>query len=136
MSENDAVRIFEYVSFQRKLFDSMPENSTVTIELPDLDQEEFATYPLSLSLSGLFYETAVFYFYEEYREHLRQTLEQKNKNISVKLRQSQPFRNIQIIVHSDGWAMVSKSNAPSIHFVMRHPKLVDAIERFTPLVVE
>ena len=56
--------------------------------------------------------------------------------IAVKLRKSQAFRNIQIIVNSGKWAMVSKNKAPVIHFVMRQPKMVDAIERFVPLVVE
>ena len=54
----------------------------------------------------------------------------------MQLRKFQPFRNIQIVVNSGKWAMVSKSKAPAIHFVMRHPKMVEVIERFTPLIVE
>ena len=137
VAERDAARIMEYVSFQRKLFSSPLDHGPMTIEVPELDREEFAAYPLALSLSGMFYETDVFYTYEEYREHLRQTLERDNgENIAVTLRKSQPFRSIQIIVNSGKWAMVSKNKAPAIHFVMRHPKMVEAIERFTPLVVE
>ena len=85
----------------------------------------------------MFYETDVFYTYEEYREHLRQTLAWENgETIRVQLRKFQTFRNIQIVVNSGKWAMVSKSKAPAIHFVMWHPKMVEAIERFTPLIVE
>ena len=133
----DAERIVEYVSFQKSLYASLTAKSPLVIEVPELDRAEFEAYPLALSLSGMFYETDVFYTYEEYREHLRQTLEWENGDtIAVKLRTSQAFRNIQIIVSSGKWAMVSKSKAPAIHFVMRHPKMVDAIERFTPLVIE
>ena len=32
--------------------------------------------------------------------------------------------------------MISKGNAPAIHFVIHHPKLRNAIEYFIPLVVE
>jgi len=32
--------------------------------------------------------------------------------------------------------MVSKGKSPAIHFVIRHPKLRTAIERFVPPVVE
>ena len=133
----DAEQIVEYAVFQKSLYASLTAKSPLVIEVPELDRAEFEAYPLALSLSGMFYETDVFYTYEEYREHLRQTLEWENGDtIAVKLRTSQAFRNIQIIVSSGKWAMVSKSKAPAIHFVMRHPKMVDAIERFTPLVIE
>ncbi len=42
------------------------------------------------------------------------------------------FRNIRILVCSGRWAAITKSKAPVIHFVIRHPKLVAAIERFEP----
>lgn len=32
--------------------------------------------------------------------------------------------------------MISKANSPSIHFVINHPKLRNAIENFIPPVVE
>lgn len=137
VSPDDAARIAEYVSFQKSLYASLTEKVRLIIELPDLDRAEFANYPLSLALSGMFYETDVFYTYEEYREHLRQTLAWENgETIRVQLRKFQTFRNIQIVVNSGKWAMVSKSKAPAIHFVMWHPKMVEAIERFTPLIVE
>ena len=41
-----------------------------------------------------------------------------------------PFRNIQIRVSPDKWAVVSKTNSPAMHFVIRHPKLVKAIGDF------
>ena len=133
----DGERIAKYVSFQKSLCASLAEDSQITLEVPELAREEFAAYPLTLSLSGMFYETDVRYSYEEYREHLRQTLEWANGNtIAIRLRKTQTFRNIQIIVSSGKWAMVSKNRTPAIHFVMRHPKMVEAMERFTPMVTE
>ncbi len=45
------------------------------------------------------------------------------------------FRNVSVQVCHDRWAVISKERAPRVSFVIRHPKLVDAIERFAaPLV--
>ena len=46
------------------------------------------------------------------------------------------FRNITIRACHGRWVIVSKAKAPAIHFVIRHPRLMDAIERFSPPVVE
>lgn len=47
------------------------------------------------------------------------------------------FRNVTVQVCHDRWAIVSKDRSPRFAFVIRHPKLVDAIERFAaPLVDE
>ena len=48
----------------------------------------------------------------------------------------QTFRNIQILFCGKEWVMISKISSPSIHFVIHHPKLRDAIENFIPPVVE
>ena len=47
------------------------------------------------------------------------------------------FRNITVRVCHDRWAIIVKECAPRVAFVIRHPKLVDAIERFVaPLTDE
>ncbi|MEF2724771.1 MAG: hypothetical protein U0N36_08355 [Eubacterium sp.] len=43
---------------------------------------------------------------------------------------------MQIIMNLGHWAMVSKEKSPAIHFVIRHPKLRGAIEKFSPPIVE
>lgn len=47
------------------------------------------------------------------------------------------FRNIRVQICHERWAIVTKERSPRVSFVIRHPKLVDAIERFAaPLVDE
>lgn len=46
------------------------------------------------------------------------------------------FRNLQIIIHENKWAMVSKGKSPAIHFVIHHPKLRGAIESFVPPIID
>ena len=136
VTSHDKERIVEYVHFQKTLYDSLTKESTLTVEIPQLSREEFEAYPLSLSLSGIFYEADVLYTYEEYREHFDLTMNTANNNMfffsSAGL---QTFRNIQISICKGEWVMVSKNKAPAIHFVIHHPKMVEAIERFTPPII-
>ena len=46
------------------------------------------------------------------------------------------FKNITITIIKNNYVIISKSSNPTIHFVIRHPKLIDAIEKFDPLVKE
>lgn len=130
ISETDKQQILEYASTQKQYLDTILAHSEVEDELPILTQEEFSQFPPVLSLSGLFYEKDLIYTYENYTEHLRQTKEfaESHPNYTVKLTNTNAFRNIQIVIHEGEWVMVSKGKSPAIHFVIRHPKLRNAIE--------
>ena len=45
-------------------------------------------------------------------------------------------KNITITILTDKYVIVSKNTDPTIHFVIRHPKLCKAIASFNPLVKE
>ena len=62
--------------------------------------------------------------------------EKENKNYKISVNNNNTFKNIQILVCEKNWVMISKANSPSIHFVIHHPKLRNAIEKFIPPVVE
>ena len=97
----------------------------------DLSQEEFAQYAPTLPLSTLFFPKNIRYTYADYRQHLEQTNEYacSHHGYSI-LPCDTDFHNISISVHEGRWAMISKSNAPAIHFVVRYSKLRDAIENY------
>ena len=40
------------------------------------------------------------------------------------------FNNIEIILNEDKWIMISKNNEPTIHFIIEHPTLIQAISNF------
>ena len=70
----------------------------------------------------------------EFREFLRREAEEGFVPVPIDM---PAFRNVNVQVCHDRWAIVSKDRAPRVDFVIRHPKLVDAIERFAaPLVDE
>lgn len=83
--------------------------------------------------SYIFYEKELFYSYEEYLKHFQATkdFEKTHPNYRLKIAETQVFRNIQIQIHEGKWVMVSKAKAPVIHFVIRHPKMLEAFENFT-----
>lgn len=130
--------ILDFVVSKRRRVETILESNTIADEIPELTKDDFIRHPLSLDLSGAFCEQDILYTYEEYLEHLKST-EQFTKthtNYTLKKTSSHAFINLQIIIHEGEWAMISKSKSPSIHFVVRHPKLLNAIESFIPPVVE
>ena len=82
--------------------------------------------------------TEIGYTYEDYLEHLKLTKEYSENNTNYKLtfNNHHIFKNIQILILEEHWVMISKNKSPSIHFVIHHPKLRNAIENFIPPVVE
>ena len=91
-----------------------------------------------MSLSDIFYEKELYYSYEEYRMHLEacRDFAEKHKSYRLNEHEDHAFRNIQIRMHEGSWAMVSKNKAPAVHFVIRHPKMLDALENFVVPVSE
>ncbi len=68
---------------------------------------------------------------EEREEDFRRFLQKESERGANPVALDMPaFRNVTVQVCHDRWAIVSKDRAPRVDFVIRHPKLVDAIERF------
>lgn len=130
--------IFKYAAAQRQRVERILKTENIEDEILNITQEEFCACPLTLNLSGMFCETDIFYSYEDYLSHLKETekFAIKYPNYILKKTSTHTFRNLQILIHEDQWAMVSKGKAPAIHFVIRHPKLRSAIENFIPPVIE
>lgn len=138
LSEAEKESILSYADSQRLMMEEILKTETVEDEIPYITPEEFDCYPMILSLSAMFCEKEIFYTYEEYEEHLKQTklFAETHPNYTLNQTSAHIFRNLQIYIHEGKWAMVSKNKAPVIHFVIHHPKLREAIENFIPPVVE
>ena len=134
----DSQRILNYAALQRQLAGEILKNGTIQDEVPRLSEEEFESYPMTLSLSGLFFEQELRYSYADYLAHLEQTKDFAQAHPTYRLEQtaSHTFCNLQIILHEGQWAMISKGKSPAIHFVIHHPKMREAIENFVPPMVE
>ena len=138
VSNEDIEKIQESVKAQKEILENIAQNYIFEDEISELSKEDFEKAPLSLFLAGNFYEKKVYYNYEEYLEHLDLTkkYEKNNKNYKLSINTNNAFKNIQILFCEKKWVMISKANSPSIHFVIHHPKLRNAIENFVPPIVE
>ena len=124
-------RILDHAAARRSYMEQILAHSPMTDAFPDLSPEEFAQDAPALPLSTLFFPQDIRYSYEDYCRHREQTHEYARTHPGYALRPcDMDFHNISISVHEGRWAMISKSNAPAIHFIIRYSKLRSAIETF------
>ena len=138
VSAENIKAIQESVKFQKEIFKNTIEQNVIEDEISILSKEEFGKVKPFLFLADIFYDKKIYYTYEDYLEHINLTkkYEKENKNYKLSINNNNTFKNIQILVCEKNWVMISKANSPSIHFVIHHPKLRNAIENFIPPVVE
>ena len=134
----DQERILAHAKSRWEQAETILRDNEMVLVLPRLTEEAFERYPMSLPLSGSFYERDIPYTYQEYLEHIDQTEQfaAVHPRCRLELTADSTFRNLQIVMHEGRWAMVSKEKSPAIHFVIRHAKLRSAIESFEPPLVE
>ena len=113
----------------RDNFLQMLQSNSVEDRIPLLSQEEYVKTPLTLSLSETFYEREIYCTYDEYLEHYHQTVgfTKSYPNYTAFPQHTRIFRNIQIQMKHNKWVAVSKNKSPVIHFVIRHPKMREAM---------
>ncbi len=138
VSNEDIKHIQFSIQEQKEIIDNTLQTDIFEDEIVEISKEEFIKSPLSLFLADSFFETEIYYTYEDYLEHLKLTKEYSENNTNYKLtfNNHHIFKNIQILILEEHWVMISKNKSPSIHFVIHHPKLRNAIENFIPPVVE
>ena len=138
VSDNDINNVLSSLKFQKQIIEKVIKNNVFVDEIQEITKDNFEVISPSVSLSDYFYEGKIHYTYEEYMEHLALTRKYAEKHSNYKLtdNSSRTFKNIQVLICENNWIMISKDNSPSIHFVIRHPKLRSAIENFIPPIVE
>ena len=138
ISDENVQMLLKSLKEQKQIFNKTLQENIVQDEIYVMSKAEFEEHPLSVSLSSSFFEHKVCYSYEEYLAHLEETkkFEKSHTNYKINLKANNTFGNIQITICEKNWVMISKENSPSIHFVIHHPKLREAIENFIPPVVE
>ena len=129
---NDCKVVRDYIDSSKKLIAAMFADSKVVLEIPDHSKSEFDKAPLSLSLSGAFYEKPIYYTYDEYRAHVELTEEfaTKRPSCTVKRNTSPTFRNIHLTMYLGKYVVISKSRNPAVHIMIDHPDLVPLFEQF------
>ena len=138
LSKADIDKIVRYKKEELKYMNSILNKNKVSDYIYVIKENEFKNDTPLLSLNNLFINKKICYTYKEYIEHLKQTNEYAKKinNYEINHINDKTFKNITITFIKDHYVIISKSSNPTIHFVIEHPKLVDAIENFNPLIKE
>lgn len=135
-SKTDIDKIIKYKKEELKYMNNILKRNKVNDYIYIIEENEFKNDTPSLSLNNLFLDKKINYTYNEYIEHLRQTKEwsKQEKNYELNYVNDKTFKNITITFIKNHYVIISKSSNPTIHFVIEHPKLIEAIENFSPIV--
>lgn len=138
LTKEEINKIIKYKNSEFKYMNSILKKNKVFDYIYVIKEDEFISDNPSLLLNNLFIDKTINYTYKEYIEHLKLTNEyaKNNKNYNILTEKDKTFKNITITILKNNHVIISKNSNPTIHFVIRHPKLVAAIESFNPLVKE
>ena len=138
LTKEEIYKIIKYKNNEFKYMNSILKKNKVFDYIYVIKEDEFISDTPSLLLNNLFIDKTINYTYKEYIEHLKLTNEyaKNNKNYNILTEKDKTFKNITITILKNNHVIISKNSNPTIHFVIRHPKLVAAIESFNPLVKE
>ena len=125
-----AERIMKIAAEQQTEFEQYVASDTVNEIIPELTEAQFTVHPLRLSLSDDFYEMPLTYTYQEYCRHLEELRNIRHPRYRLLLREEPVFRNIRIALKRGKWAVFTKAQTPVIHFVIRNPKLLYAVQDY------
>ena len=136
VSKKDMKLIKEYKKLEEDSMSAKLNNGKVIDIIYEYNENEFLKNDIYLPLENIFYSKKITYTYDEYKKHLDMTINYKNSNYKIKFNNYKTFKNISIEIVHGKYIIISKNMNPIIHFVMKHPKLVDSFENFNPLVKE
>ena len=138
ISEDDIKKIICYKNEEKNHIESILLNNRIFDNIYTFNEKEFNEDKPILTLNNMFYTKEIYYSYKEYKKHLELTQKYSKNNLNyeiIKLK-NRTFKNITISILLNNYVIISKNTNPTIHFVIRHKKLTDAIKNFNPLIKE
>ena len=138
LDEAEAQRIRMARAAQLARAESELAHGETVVTISRVDESNLGAASAHLALGEAFCAHSVPYGIETYRKHIEQTeaFAAAHPTWHLTWGPDLGFRNIQITVRPDAWVLVSKNTSPAVHFVLRHKKMVEAVERFEMPVVK
>ena len=135
LTNKEIEKILKYKKEEEKNTNKILKENTITDIIYKIKKEE--NEQITLQLENIFYNN-ITYTYEEYQKHYNQTIkyQDKNKNYKVTKTNYKTFKNITITIIENHYVIITKSKNPTIHFIIKHPKLIESIKNFNPLIKE
>ena len=142
LSENNidketAKRIIEFSRERREKIQQMSMRERIDLVVPQFSEGLFEKEPPVLSVSELFLNRCLRYTYEIYSAHLEQTREfTLSLNVcTLEISEKLTFKNIDITIIKGKEVLVSKAKSPTIHFVIKHPRMVKLFENYSVPII-
>ena len=138
INEDDINKILDYKINLTLNYNNILNKTSLYDNIPSLTKKEFENNKPKLLLSDIFYNKKITYTYEEYICHLKETEDFSKKHSNYKLNKLSflTFKNITVTILGKELVIISKEENPTIHFIIRHSKLINAISNFKPIVKE
>ncbi len=138
ISKIDTDKIIKYKNDELKYMKNIMKKNIVNDYIYKIKENDFKANEPSLLLDNLFFDKRINYTYKEYIEHLNLTknYSKEENNYEINYIYDQTFKNITITTVKNNYIIISKNSNPTIHFIIEHPKLIESIENFNPLVRE
>ena len=138
INEDDINKILDYNINLTLNYNNILNKTSLYDNIPSLTKKEFENNKPNLLLSDIFYNKKITYTYEEYMSHLKETEDFSKKHSNYKLNKLSflTFKNITVTILGKELVIISKEENPTIHFIIRHSKLINAISDFNPPVNE
>lgn len=138
INEDDINKILDYKINLALNYNNILNKTSLYDNIPSLTKKEFENNKPNLLLSDIFYNKKITYTYEEYMSHLKETEDFSKKHSNYKLNKLSflTFKNITVTILGKELVIISKEENPTIHFIIRHSKLINAISDFNPPVNE
>ena len=138
LTKSEIDKIIKYKNDELIYINNILKRNKIKDYIYIIKENEFKNDIPSLLLNNLFLDKKITYTYKEYVEHLKLTKEYRKKvnNYELNYVNDKTFKNITITFIENNYIIISKSSNPTIHFVIKHPKLTLAIKNFNPLVKE
>lgn len=131
--EKDCAAVRGFVKRSRELFEELLERENVTVVLPKISESALKEDAPALSFPTVFRDLGIRYTPEGYRAHFEAAKElfMRYPKCRLEISDSIGLKNIDITVISGKQVIVSKAKSPMIHFVINHPRMVAAFDKFT-----
>ena len=124
--EEEGRAVLARAARQREQAEAFLKRGTALVEVPQLSEEAFSES--SVGIEGLSKEE--FYRFEEYREHLHETLEfiGLHENCGLKETEAPVFRSLDLWICPGEWAVIAKKGRETVSFLTRYPPLLRSLE--------
>lgn len=124
--EEEGRAVLARAARQREQAEAFLKRGTALVEVPQLSEEAFSES--SVGIEGLSKEA--FYRFEEYREHLHETLEfiGLHENCGLKATEAPVFRSLDLWICPGEWAVIAKKGRETVSFLTRYPPLLRSLE--------